>query len=286
MPKITNPDIITILEKPYFDHHTAMHLARERQIIPAGFDPDLLPDDLEVELLPDGRIKVPLILPHCACDDCKDMGQMIEVGCPGSGMEFLQMHHEMIRVFRFLLDQKEIPFLPRHCGQGRSNPPGGPVQWDLDDPADLPHEIVGMFSVTDPDYLQLAFRGVKSLTQRDPDLRLDGPDGAIDRLGRFIERGVVEGEPIDGSGIHDTMHEFIAAHERKAAQGAEMNKLDNARFNDYFWSLHLWIEAQYARLVQAYGKDLDMSPLDPETTDMFTHAGPHGGMPDMTMSTP
>jgi hypothetical protein len=143
-----------------------------------------------------------------------------------------------------------------------------------------------MFSVTDPDYLRLAFCGVEKLTKKDPDLALEGPDGAIDRLGRFIERGVREGDPIDGSGFHDTMHEFIAAHERKAAQGAEMNKLNKSRFNDYFWSLHLWIEAHYARLLQAYGQKLDTTPLDPGTLAMFTHAGPHGPMPDMSMSTP
>ncbi len=286
MPKIIDSQIISILETPYFDHHAAMHLTRERQTIPAGFDRELLPDDVTVERSKDGQLKVPLILPHSACDDCNDMEQMTEVGEPGSGIEFLQMHHEMIRVFRFLLNQKGLVFLPDYHDTAGPSLPTGPVLWDLDDPDRLPHEIKSIFSVTDPDYLRLVFCGVGRLTQRDPVLSLEGRDGAIDRLGRFIERGVAEGEPIDGSGFHDTMHEFIAAHERKAAQGAEMNKLNKARFNDYFWSLHLWIESQYERLVRAYGAEFDTDPLDPETLDMFTHAGSHGEMPDMNLTIP
>ena len=34
--------------------------------------------------------------------------------------------------------------------------------WDLDHPDSLPHEIIGMLQVTDPNYLGLVFNGVKN----------------------------------------------------------------------------------------------------------------------------
>jgi hypothetical protein len=196
------------------------------------------------------------------------------------------MHHEMIRVFRFLLKKHRIQYLPvwsdghwRH-DKGCVDSADCAVLWDIDDPRKLPHEIVGMFNVTDPEYLRLAFRGIEERTKRKPGVSLAE---AIDILGMFIEHGVRKGEP-DGSGFHETMHEFIAAHERMAAQGAAMNKIIDARFNDYFWSIHLWIDGQYGRLLLAYKAEFDTSPLDPDTAEMFTHGGAHGAMPAMSMA--
>ena len=291
MPKITDPEIVEILKNPYFDQHTAMHLDRERLI------------------LPDGK-KLRLILPPCQCDDCRkkrekggdtakparmagmnmpdpmsgdsgmdDMGDMIEAGEPGSGRQLLDMHHEMIRVFRFLLETHEpaidyLPYWPvdpyHKVRKWNSSPAAGLGHaleiWDLDDPAKLPHEIVGLLKVTDPEYLNLVFEGVQRLVE--PNEKRLGD--AVDDLGRFIEIGVEPGERPDGSGFHDTMHEYLGAHERRSAQGAEMNKLGASRFNDYFWSIHLWIDGQYGRLLEKRGQKFDTSPLDPKTIDMCT----------------
>jgi hypothetical protein len=305
MPKITNSNVTEVLQKPYFDQHVAMHLARERLTLPDG-------------------TKLPLILPPCICDDCRDKGKkasaamppakagaampggmadtavaddgtvagMIEAGQPGSGKQFLEMHHEMIRVFRFLLQKNDPPL--RFLCEWSAGPNGSsqwkrpadaddssyaPQLWDLDNPDNLPHEIVGMFQVTDPEYLGLVFAGAKRLVEAK-----DGKvDAAVDELGRFIEQGVKTGPP-DGAGFHDTIHEFLAAREGLAAQGAEMNKLTEARFNDYFWSMHLWINAQYGRLLENLHQPFDTSGLDPKTVNFCTAPAAAGKMQGMTMA--
>jgi hypothetical protein len=276
MPKIANPDVIEILKNPYFAQHAAMHLSRGRVTLPGK--------------------KLALILPPCVCGDCsKDgktakpgamagmsgamahdgFGSMIEAGEDGSGRQLLEMHHEMIRVLRFLLENHKPPlrFLAEWRG-GKWRPVSDPDKsgyapqfWDLDHPGDLPHEIVGMFLITDPKYLGQVFDGVKWLVERSN----ANVNDAVDELGRFIEKGVKSGPP-HGSGFHDTMHAYLAAREGKAAQGAEMNKLNNSRFNDYFWSLHLWIDSQYGRLLENRKQVFDTSALDPKTLDMCTAA--------------
>jgi len=288
MPKIVNPALIEILQDPYFIQHTAMHLSRERVTLPDG-------------------TKLPLILPPCACDDCAGDGKpansnagpmaqmsgmgagtmamaggpegMIEVGQPGSGRQLLEMHHEMIRVFRFLMEHHDPPMRFPVEWRGdywhKSSGPSldyGPELWHLDDPTKLPREIIGMFAVSDPDYLGLVFAGVKKLVAA-----TDGSvNDAVDALGRYIEMGVMSGPP-DGSGFHNTMHAYLASHEGRAARGAEMNRLAASRFNDYFWSLHLWIDGQYSRLLANRGQQVDHSGLDPKGLDMCT---------DMTKKTP
>jgi hypothetical protein len=301
MPKITDSNVLKILLNPYFDQHTAMHLARERVTLPNGKT-------------------LPLILPPCLCDNCRDDGKpagkagaakagapkaaagkaaampgmgnsgmmggaggpmgMIEVGQPGSGRQLLEMHHEMLRVFRFLLEHHNPPmrFLAEWRNGDWNRPAGNgagyaPQLWGLDHPDGLPHEIIGMLAVTDPNYLGLVFNGVHRLIQA----ANNKLDDAVDNLGRYIEQGVKTGEP-DGSGFHDTMHEFLAAREGRAAQGAEMNKLANSRFNEYFWGLHLWIDGQYGRLLEKHGHKFVTTPLDPKTLNMCTSTDARGKM--------
>ncbi|HMC62236.1 MAG TPA: hypothetical protein VKJ01_23780, partial [Candidatus Solibacter sp.] len=90
----------------------------------------------------------------------------------------------------------------------------------------------------------------------------DRNDGPVDMLGRFIERGVEEGPP-NGEGFHNTIHEYLGAREGKSATGAEMNKLRNSLYNEYFWSLHLWIDGQYGRLLENLGGKFETSPQAP-----------------------
>src|SRR5581483_446637 len=150
MPKIKDPAVLELLKNEYFDHHMAMHLARERLTLADG-------------------TKLMLLLPECACDDCKDMEKMKEAGMPGSGSEFLVMHHEMLRVFRDFLEHRRISFLPEwHAGGWHypgGNLPGRPEIWSLDMPNALPGTITGLFDV-DADYLGQVFEGVAARTQK------------------------------------------------------------------------------------------------------------------------
>jgi len=266
-----------VLENEYFDHHTAMHLGRQRLVLPNG-------------------CRKPLFLPPHACACCNDDMQMIEAGQEGSGVQFLQMHHEMIRVFRFLLDQDDLGLLARwKDGKWEKKPSPHdhheeyyePELWDLDDHRNLPREIVGMLNVTDPNFLELAFAGVQQRTSPKLDISSESEvSEAIDDLGMFIERGVNQkkDEKVNGSGFHNTVHVFLGSREGKAARGAEMNRLRNSLFNDYFWSLHLWIDGQYGRLLKHCNKDFNNRPLDPEESEMFTHKDPHGPASGMSMA--
>ena len=272
MPKITNPFVLRVLEHPYFGHHMTMHLGRERVTFPNGE-------------------KAKLFLPDLGCADCNNM-RMQEAGAPGSGTEFLQMHHEMIRVLRFLLEHNDPPMrllAEWRNGQGyvpvdpASGPGYAPPLWDIDDPTRLPQEIVGMFSATDPDFLAKAFEGVKARRSDRRELVL-----SVDNLGRYIERGIDRkqnpaAEP-DGSGLHNTLHEYLGSLERNSAPGAEMNKLRNSVFNEHFWSMHFWIDSQYGILLENCGLRFYTSPLDPAKTDMFTHQAPHGAVNAMSMA--
>jgi hypothetical protein len=253
MPKITNPVVLQVLRDPYFDHHTIMHLARERVPLAGGHQARLILD------------------PAVKCKECENM---IPAGEPGSGEEFLQMHHEMIRVFRKLLKDHGIELAVQWADDhwGKPSLPDDaavyrPTVWDLDDYRLLPQEIRGMFSETDPQYLSLVFAGVHDRIAEDK-------KDPVDELGRFIERGVETGEEVRGEGFHNTMHDYLGSREGKAATGAEMNKLRSSMFNDYFWSLHLWIDAQYGRLLQHLNQPFDTSPLYPEMA-MGTKPGRH-----------
>lgn len=232
MPRINNPDVIDVLNNPYFDHHAAMHLCRERLIAN----------------------------PKDVCSWCDEM---TPAGEKESGREFLDMHHEMIRVFKYLLfKDKSITFQPRK-GVSSNNPKlYEPVVWDLDDYSKLPPEIIDLFRLF-PNYLKDAFSHVKEFVALK----------AIDELGIFIERGE---HPIpDGDGIHNLVHEYLGSKEGGFAAGAEMNKLRDSMYNDYFWSLHLWIEGQYQRAVEKAGGVFDTSQLDPESTGCNTAKNHH-----------
>jgi hypothetical protein len=221
MPKINDPKVLEILQNGYFDHHAAMHLCREG-------------------LIPNPKDK-------CACCD-----KMIRVGTKGSGKEFLDMHHEMIRVFKFLLDKAGVTY--------------SPVQWDLDDYTKLPAEVINLFSVTGSRYLEYAFDGVhKRIQAPTPEAASD----AIDDLGQFIEHASKDPR-VRGAGFHDTLHDYLGSKEGGFAKGAEMNKLRASMFNDYFWELHYWIDAQYQRISERWKRRFDSDPLNPKSTDCTT----------------
>lgn len=259
MPKITNDNVLKVLANDYFQHHVAMHLARERAKVTGG------------------KARM-LLLPPSACKDCQNM---IPAGDPGSGKQFLEMHHEMIRVFRYLLNSKNLKLgaqWKEDHWQGQPGPDYSPALWDLDDWNKLPQEIRAMFSLKDPHYLEDVFGGAKTRTKANG----KGGGDPIDDLGQFLEHGVKPGKPVNGEGFHNTLHEYLGSREGKAAAGAEMNNLVNARYNDYFWSLHLWIDAQYGRLLKKINEPFDVSPLDPDKA-MFTKKDDHAMQPANAM---
>src|SRR5260370_4256978 len=89
MPRTDQQAVLDVLHNQYFDRHVAMHLSRERVEV---YDPDRQPPAI---------VSVPPLLdPRHKCEDCQ---KMIEAGKPGSGRELLVMHHDMIRVLRYLL---------------------------------------------------------------------------------------------------------------------------------------------------------------------------------------
>jgi hypothetical protein len=229
MPQIKNHEVLKVIQNMIFDAHAAMHLAREGLIQPPGFS-----------------------FPH-----------MMKPGEKGSGTEFLQMHHDLIRMFRYLLQKAKVTYL---TAAPSTDSYAEPRVWNLDDPYSLPEEVQDLFRNTDrPDYLQLVFSGVKQRTARQNAVSFAD---AVDNLGRFIETGDDNKTP--GSGFHDTIHEYLGSKEGGFARGAEMNKLRPSMNNDYFWSLHLWIDGQYQRLAEAYGEKLLSDPIPPEKADMHS----------------
>jgi hypothetical protein len=198
-------------------------------------------------------------------DKCPCCDEMKPVGESGSGKEFLDMHNEMIRVFHFLLDgDKEKPPVSYT-----------PVKWDLDDYNKLPGEIINLFSQTAPNYLAEVFDGVYKRIQAST---LATAAAAIDDLGQFIEHPAKQPD-VRGAGFHDTLHDYLGSKEGGFAKGAEMNKLRAAMYNDYFWSLHDWIDGQYQRISAKCTQPFSSKPLDPTSTDCMTSpkkAGPAG----------
>src|SRR5947209_8931758 len=141
---------------------------------------------------------------------------MIEADKAGSGREFLNINHDMIRVFDYLLNQAGINFgVKWDAKYGKPsgskwvrNGDGRPCYvpealWNLDDPEDLPQEIRALFSYADSHYLKEVFAGVKA--------RVEYPhmyDDPVDELGRFIERGVKSGPPGAG-GFNTAIQDYL-----------------------------------------------------------------------------
>src|SRR6266851_3292259 len=108
MPQIKNHEVLKVLQNTFFDAHAAMHLAREGMIQPPGFD----------------------------------FKSMMKPGEKGSGTEFLQMHHDLIRVFRYLLQQAKLTYL---TAVPTADSYAEPRVWDLDEPYALPDEVQDLF---------------------------------------------------------------------------------------------------------------------------------------------
>jgi hypothetical protein len=225
MPKIKADTVLKIIDHKVFAAHVAMHLAREGLILPPLFK-----------------------------NKFKNMKAVDE---QGSGKQFLDMHHDLLRGFRYLLDKENSQYLDLL------------PKWNTDNPLKLPDEIHNLFRNTNrPDYLTLVFEGVKKRVRLDPGKTFTK---AADDLGRFIEKGDDNKTP--GSGFHDTLHQYLGSMEGGFAKGAEMNKLRESMNNDYFWQLHTWIDAQYVALALKYSKQLPVEALAPQKLKMHGMGG-------------
>jgi hypothetical protein len=65
-----------------------------------------------------------------------------------------------------------------------------------------------------------------------------------------------------------------------------MNSLRKSLFNDYFWSLHLWIDGQYGRLVENLGQEFETSREAPGDPMDAMHKATHDRMKGMGKTAP
>lgn len=165
----------------------------------------------------------------------------------GSGAEFLTFHREMIRHFKWIVENtlnhnyNYVPWsdLPDFLKSG-PNSPGGLAE----------------------SYL--------SEWRRRVDLMIQDPQSTVDQLGNFLESTKLDASW--GSNIHNLCHGIIAGIEYRGPsgyEGAEMDDFDTAHFNHFFWELHGWLDDIYARWQVTHGESVDQSPMDP--------SGGHGG---------
>lgn len=175
----------------------------------------------------------------------------------GSGEEFLVFHREMIRHFKWQVDQTpEADY--------RYEP------WP-----DIPSWIVAAFEQSQPGYLAAAQAEIQRLVQV----------GTLDELGAFIEATQTALNP--ARNLHNRTHGLISAMERNVTiaaasllsifspvvpitvDDADMGNLATSPHNDHFWQLHGWIDERYADWQRAHGETVDQSPLEHMHHGMF-----------------
>lgn len=206
------PDPIYAEVKSQMMHHAPWHLARIRR---SRLFPQSWPD----------WDRARLVFPSVKFLD--------EAGC---GEDFLRFHREMIRHYKWILNQH--PQIPVTYSP-----------W-----AQFPAWLEQRFS---PAYISAAKGQITNLIQ----------NGTADELGNFIEATWLDGSP--GSNIHNRSHGEIAAYEALTfpndtrLDDASMGSPDTAHHNEHFWGLHGWIDELFAEWQRAHGEPVDQNPLAP-----------------------
>jgi hypothetical protein len=155
---------------------------------------------------------------------------------PGSGEQFLEFHRDMLRQFKWMVIHTPVP---------------GYVfdEWQV-----LPPWLAGRFVPGDLEGFTAALPGY-----------IAGP--SVDLLGSYIESTPRGTAPFHG--VHNMCHALIAAAESEMHPGderrrdASMVEFSEAPHNEYFWSLHSWIDGMYAAWQVQHGVPVDVSPKKP-----------------------
>jgi len=154
----------------------------------------------------------------------------------GSGEQFLEFHRQMLREFKWIVaDTKEPDFY-------------------FDEWKAIPDWVAKYF---DPGFLDGFAQALPAY--------IDGP--SVDALGAFVEstpRGIARFH-----GVHNACHgkidmaESILHPRCERLNDASMLELKEAPHNEYFWSLHSWIDGIYAAWQVKHGVPVEDSPKQP-----------------------
>jgi len=152
---------------------------------------------------------------------------LIAVGEPGSGEQFLRYHREMLKVFS-----------QAGRDEARQQPPLRPWR-------EVPFWLSQFFSWAQPGYLGGALDRIREVVET----------GSPDELGRFLESAPSGENPFRG--LHDVSHTMIAIYERHrfgaeypGLEDAGMGSPQTAPHNEHFWGLHGWIDELYERVAR------------------------------------
>jgi hypothetical protein len=155
---------------------------------------------------------------------------------PGAGAEFLTFHREMMREYKWLLEQ-----LPE------ANVVYEPWPTIRDD--------VRVF-IENTYHLSVAdgLNGVSDLSV----------SGTLSDVGGYIEPSP-DNNAESGAGLHDASHGAVSAIEKVQGLASEfsMGSPSTAHRNIIFYQLHGWIDERYAAWQRAHGETPDLSPKEP-----------------------
>lgn len=155
---------------------------------------------------------------------------------PGAGAEFLTFHREMMREYKWLLEQfpdVNVVYEP----------------WPtIRDDVRTFIENTYQLSVTD------GLNGVSGLTV----------SGTLSDIGGYIEPSPVDNSK-SGAGLHDASHGAVSAIEKTQGLSSDfsMGSPSTAHRNIVFYQLHGWIDERYAAWQRAHGEVPDLSPKEP-----------------------
>lgn len=154
----------------------------------------------------------------------------------GAGEQFLEFHREMLRHFKWIVDDTAEP------------------GFHFDEWTELPQWVIDRL---EPGYMNGFLGAIPGF--------IAGP--SVDALGAFVE-STLHGITLY-HGVHNTCHSVIAAAEAELYPGdsrrrdASMVEMREAPHNECFWSLHSWIDGMYAAWQLQHGIPVDVSPKPP-----------------------
>lgn len=168
-------------------------------------------------------------------------------GAPGSGVEFLDFHRSMCRIFAKIIQD------------GGHQVPGCEA-WPLGSPVDLPPHIRTKLTGAQQRAADQALVNIRAR------LAQDGP--SPDVLGIVIELE-----------LHNPLHGWIGAFEQPTDPPSGMEDMSIAPRNEHFWGLHGWIDKIEAHWRETFGRPFQDPPVYLDfINDLFPNGcGRHSG---------